>query len=196
MDQLNSLKSVTAFILAGGKSSRMGEDKGLMIFEGKQLIVHLIELLNPIFKEVQIITNNEEYSKFELTIRKDIIKDRGPLAGIYAGLTSSETPWNFFVACDMPLISAKVIDHLFKKLNDFDLVVPIYQQYPEPLCAFYNVSCLPVIEKQLADGENKMQDIFPLLKFLPIEVTGLFSPNENPFRNLNTKDDLNHSINK
>ncbi len=196
MDKLNSLKSVTAFILAGGKSSRMGEDKGLMIFEGKPLVLHLIDKLKPVFHEVQIITNNEAYSKFGLTIRKDIIKDKGPLAGIYAGLNCSETPWNFFVACDMPFISTKVIDHLFKKLNDFDLVVPIYKQYPEPLCAFYNVSCLPVIEKQLAEDENKIKNLFPLLKYLPVDVTDIVPMNQNPFGNLNTKADLNHSINK
>lgn len=196
MDKLNSLKSVTAFILAGGKSSRMGEDKGVMIFKGKPLVLHLIELLKPVFHEVQIITNNEAYSKFGLTIRKDIIKDKGPLAGIYAGLTYSETPWNFFVACDMPFISIKVIDHLLKNLHDVDLVVPFYHHLPEPLCAFYNVSCLPVIEKQLANGENKIQDIFPFLKMLPVDVTEIVSMNQNPFSNLNTKEDLKRLINQ
>lgn len=191
---MNSLTSVTAFILAGGKSSRMGEDKGLMIFDGKHLIVHLIDLLKPIFKDVQIITNNEEYSKFELTIRKDIIKNKGPLAGIYAGLTYSETPWNYFVACDMPFISAKVIEYLANSIKDDDLVIPFYQQYPEPLCAFYNISCLPVIEKQLTNGDNKIQNIFPLLKLVTVEVTELFLPKQNPFRNLNTKEDLHNSL--
>ncbi|MBL0340358.1 MAG: molybdenum cofactor guanylyltransferase [Bacteroidetes bacterium] len=183
---MSFLHSCTAFILAGGKSSRMGKDKGLILIEGKEMIVLMIELLKPHFKEVRIITNNPEYAKFNLTIHTDIFLDQGPLAGIYAGLTFSETPWNFFIACDMPFMNIEIIQKLAVDAESFDIVVPFHNNHSEPLCAFYNTTCLTVIEHQLHKGENKIQNIFKLVKTKEVEFGEVDSSTRNPFLNINT----------
>ncbi|HMT28108.1 MAG TPA: molybdenum cofactor guanylyltransferase [Bacteroidia bacterium] len=190
---MNFLKSYTAFILAGGKSSRMGEDKGMVLFKGKEMVVWMIELLKPHFKEVCIISNNPAYAKFNLPVHSDLIKNQGPLGGLYTGLTYSSTPWNLFLACDMPFMNMDIIQHLAAGLKEYDAVVPFQNEHPEPLCAFYNKSCLPVIENQLQNGDNKIQDFYKLVNSNYINIMGLYSSVQNPFHNINTKEELKNS---
>jgi molybdopterin-guanine dinucleotide biosynthesis protein A len=102
----------SAFILAGGKSVRMGTDKGLVDFKGKPMIKHLIEIVQPLFSDVIIISNNEAYQKFGLPVLKDRIKDLGPIGGLLTGLKYTNTDWNFFIACDLPFVQTKVINLL------------------------------------------------------------------------------------
>jgi molybdopterin-guanine dinucleotide biosynthesis protein A len=171
----------------------MGKDKGLILIEGKEMIVLMIELLKPHFKEVRIITNNPAYSKFNLTMHTDIFPNQGPLAGIYAGLTYSETPWNFFIACDMPFMNIGVIENLAIDSEGFEIIVPFHDNHSEPLSAFYNKSCMNIIDHQLRKGENKIQNIFKLLKTKEVEFGEVDSSAMNPFLNINTLDELNNS---
>ena len=92
----------TAIILAGGKSSRMGSDKGLVLLNGKPMISYIIEILKKMQIPIIIISNNENYKQFGLPVFADIIKEKGPLGGIYTGLKNSKTESNIIVSCDVP----------------------------------------------------------------------------------------------
>ena len=181
---------ITAIILSGGKSSRMGTDKGLVLFNGKELVKYAAGLVDPIFYDAFIVANDPAYMKFELPVYEDLIVDTGPIGGIFTGLTYSTTAWNFFIACDMPFMTTNVIEKLIHSLGDADAVVACHEQAHEPLCAFYNKSCLPVIEKQLAGQNYKLHDLFPLLRVREVDLTDEFLSESNPFRNINTKDEL------
>lgn len=181
---------ITAIILAGGKSSRMGTDKGLTLFNNREMAQYAVDLAAPLFCETLLIANDPAYTKFQVPVYEDLITERGPLGGIFTGLTYSTTPWNFFIACDMPFMTRQVIEKLLLHLNDCDVVIPVHENAREPMCAFYNKSCLPVVEKQLSLNQNKLQELFPLLRIREVDFTAEFLSESNPFRNINTMDEL------
>lgn len=185
---MKSSNDFNAFILAGGKSSRMGTDKGLLTFRGQPMVQHVIDKLKQVFESITIISNSPDYTKFGLPVLEDEIKSVGPIGGIYSGLKQSATSWNFFVACDMPFLTSNVLDKILQVEIKSELcVVARYSDQLQPLCACYSKSCLPVIAKQIAVGNYKLHD---LLKLLPLKEIDLTSISNNPFRNLNTMEEV------
>ncbi len=92
----NKRTEITAFILSGGKSSRIGTDKALLSIEGKPLVQRLVELLDSIFSEVVISSNELDLYNFTgKKIVQDIYAGRGPLAGIHSALKYTNTKRNF-----------------------------------------------------------------------------------------------------
>src|SRR3989338_7407536 len=99
------ISGVTGIILAGGRSTRMGEDKSFLEVSGKTLLENAVDSLSPICKKLLIITNTPlPCHRYGIETHADIIKERGPLGGIYTGLIFSGERYNFVVACDMPFI--------------------------------------------------------------------------------------------
>ncbi len=94
---------VGGYILAGGKSSRMGRDKALMELAGKPLIRHAVKKLRRVCMDVRILTDNEEFAAFAPIVR-DIHPGCGPMSGMEAGLRHSVFEWNLFMAVDMPFV--------------------------------------------------------------------------------------------
>lgn len=187
---MKSNDNISAYILAGGKSSRMGTDKGLVFFREKPMVKHVIDALKQKFSSIKIISNASEYTKFGLPVIPDLVKETGPIGGIYTGLMQSSTDWNFFVACDMPFLDLSVIEKLEEFIDESDCVVATVQQQPEPLCAFYNKSCIPVIGEMITGNNFKLQDLLKKLRTRKVEFD--FSENDklNPFLNLNSMNEL------
>ena len=190
---MKTFQDATAIILSGGKSSRMGTDKGLVFFNGRHLITYAINLLQPLFGSVIIVANNDAYTKFGLPVHTDDYFEKGPLAGIFSGLSRSSASHNFVIACDMPFVTEEIIIELMYHNSDCDSVIPYHENKPEPLCAVYNTSCLPVVEQQIMKGQYKVQDLFSLLKVCKIEISSDKFNSGNPFRNINTPEDLVNS---
>ena len=183
---------MTAVILSGGKSSRMGKNKAFLKFKGKTFLERQIEALNEIFEEIIISTNSpEEYQNFNLPVIEDVYHDKGPLGGIYTGLINSKSFYTFFLACDMPFIEKKLIKSLqvFTKDKDYDVIVPINSNRLEPLHAIYSKNCINPIKKQIDTNNLKIIDFYPQVKVKRVEIDKYIQPknaNENPLTNLNT----------
>jgi molybdopterin-guanine dinucleotide biosynthesis protein A len=147
----------TAFILAGGRSSRMGQDKALLNYSGKCLIEYPIRLLQELTPDVRIVANPAQYDRFGLPVIPDCIPPCGPLGGIYTGLRSSPNRCNLFLACDMPLMRAEFFQALYSRLGACDAAVMEFDNGSiEPLCAIYHSSCLAAIEADFARGTLKV----------------------------------------
>lgn len=186
------IDKITAIILAGGKSSRMGQDKSFLELAGKPLIKITIDTLSEIFKSLLIITNNPEpYKTFGIRVAGDSIKDCGPLGGIYTGLTIAETTNNFIVACDMPFLNKELIYYMVKEIQDYDVVVPEFNGRLEPLCAIYSKNCIKPIENQIFNQKLKVTDFFKSLKVRVIKDKEIkqFDPEGLYFTNINTRED-------
>ncbi|MCY7409300.1 MAG: molybdenum cofactor guanylyltransferase [Chitinophagales bacterium] len=190
---MKKYENISAIILAGGKSSRMGSDKGLIEFHGKKMIEHLLDLLQPLFENVFIISNNEAYKNFHVPVFEDVHKNFGPIGGLHSGLTHSSTHQNLFVACDLPFINQELIEFILEKQNEFDAVIPYHQNLPEPLCALYSKDCLLVFEEMIEAQQFKIQDSFDRLKICKLDVSEKFFESKNPFANMNTTEDLMNS---
>jgi molybdopterin-guanine dinucleotide biosynthesis protein A len=133
LDQVKS--NITAFILSGGKSSRIGTNKALLEIDGMTLIQRLTELLESFFFRVIISSNEPElYDFLGNKIIKDIIPGRGPLSGIHSALSFTTTDKNFIISCDMPFISIEMINYLIYNNSDAEIVIPRADGRIQPLC--------------------------------------------------------------
>jgi len=135
---------ISGIILAGGKNSRMhGVDKAFLKINGKAIILRTLDIFKDIFEEIWIITNNPKRYRFlkskKIFVARDIINNKGPLAGIYTGLKYMTGDAGFFVACDMPNLHNELIKRqllLFQK-EKFECLVPVNNGYIEPLHGIY-----------------------------------------------------------
>ena len=179
-------KSITAIILAGGKSTRMKTEKGLVSFRGKMIVEHVIEALNKITHHIIIVTANPAYKQFGFPCFEDEMQNKGPLGGIYTGLVHSTAQKNLVVGCDMPLISVNVLSDLVNNSSDEDVLLTEHLGKAEPLCSVYDKSCIPHFKSLLEQNHLKITDA---LKGLTTRVTS-FDKEEwfkgNEFTNINS----------
>lgn len=156
---------MTAIILVGGKSQRMGFNKAFLKYGNTTFIEHQIKGLSKIFDEVILSANDASiYAHLNLPIVSDVIPEKGPLSGICAGLIRSTSPHAFIIACDMPFIQEKVIMYLKEQINSYDVVVPKTSRGLEPLHAFYSKNCIQPMYHCLNEGRLRIIDFFPEVK--------------------------------
>ncbi|HUX46954.1 MAG TPA: molybdenum cofactor guanylyltransferase [Desulfosporosinus sp.] len=184
--------NATGVLLAGGKSSRMKKNKALLKLEDQPLVKRSLAVLQAVFAEVLISSNNPElYARYEVPVIQDEILNRGPLEGLYQGLKAATYDKVFFVACDMPFLEAGLIRFLAKWVPEYDIVVPRLQSGPHPLHAFYHRRCLPAIKRNLEAGCLKVSDLGPSCSVRYVEETELqaFDNLSKVFCNVNTPED-------
>ena len=144
---------ITAIILAGGKSTRMGTNKSLLKIDDKTIIEKLCDLLQSMFKEVILITNEpDEYTFLHLPIFEDIFRYRGPLAGIHSGLKHSKTDLNFIISCDLPFMTKEMINYLIEYKTDKLITVAKADGFIQQLAGKYSRECLAPSEKILKEA--------------------------------------------
>lgn len=152
----------TALVLAGGDSSRMGQDKATLLLAGETLLARVTSSLQPLFPQL-IVSVRQPRAEVTQPQVCDVQADGGPLAGLVAGLAQVETPWMFAVACDMPFIQASVITQMAILRGEQDAVVAMIDGHPQPLFAFYAKSALPVMQAALAGGEKRVRAVLKQL---------------------------------
>lgn len=156
---------MTAIILVGGKSRRMGFNKAFLKYGNTTFIEHQIKRLSKIFNEIILSTNDASlYAHLNLPIVSDVIPEKGPLSGICAGLVRATSSHAFIIACDMPFIQEKVIMYLKEQIDNYDVVVPKTSRGLEPLHAFYSKNCIQPMYRCLNEGRLRIIDFFPEVK--------------------------------
>jgi len=188
-----------AIILAGGDSKRLGQPKALLDFNGKSLIAHMVEILQGSFDQITLVTDRPElYNHLPVKIIGDLLKQelKSPLRGIHAGLSSSNLPYQFVIACDMPFLQPDLIDFMAKYAPDYDAVVPCIGSYYQPLHAYYSRRCIEIIEKQISEGHYKVTDFYSKLTIRYIDSAEIakYDPEELSFININTWPDYEQAI--
>ena len=184
-------QGITAIILAGGKSTRMKKDKGLVVFNGKMLVQHVIGSLNKITGHIIIITSNPDYNQFGCPCIEDEMKEKGPLGGIFTGLIHSPSIKNLVVGCDMPFLSLNILTGLINNCSGTDALLAEHNGKVEPLCAIYDRNCIPHIRSRLEQNQLKITDALEGLKTRVIifDREEWFTGNE--FANINSIEELN-----
>ena len=188
------LTEVTAAILAGGHSQRMGQDKALLRYRDGKLIEAVHAVLARLFREVLIVAKQPELYRF-LPARAvtDALPGDGPLVGIHAALQAATTPFVFVVGCDMPSLQPNLIRDLACRPRRYDVVIPAIQDDQlEPLHARYSTACLPEIESVYRDGPCAVPAFFDRVQTLIVPRTELEArdPELQSFRNVNTPEDI------
>ena len=191
------MEDVSAFILAGGKSRRMGTDKAFALLEGRTLLSRMLDLARQLTSKVHIIGDPAKFAPFAPTI-EDIFPGCGPLGGIHAALRSSPTDLNVILAVDVPFVSRALLDYLLSRTTSSEATVTVARAAGgfQPLCAVYRCSFADAAESALRAGHYKIDTLFAPASTQVIEEAELEASGFSPriFRNLNTPKELAESL--
>ena len=147
----------SAAILAGGRSRRMGRDKSMLEIGGVPVIRRIADTLGGMFRDVFVVANEkEEYERMGLAVVGDIHPGNDSLGGLHTAVATAKGSHVFVAGCDMPLLQPALIRGLASLVDEWDVIIPIKDDYPEPLCAFYGKNCAPHIEESISRGRLKM----------------------------------------
>jgi len=178
--------NITGVILAGGKSSRFGENKALAHFRGIPMIQRVIESLRQLFPEILLVTNSPgEYGELGVPVVRDIVPDQGPLGGIVTAFQNTLNDRIFVVGCDMPALEPGPILRILAEGGVADAGIPVHDGVREYLMALYSRRLLPRLACCLSEGKLSLRDFFDHLSnvaWVPVEGDSCF--------NVNTKKDL------
>ena len=184
---------LSAFVLAGGKSTRMGRDKATLPFAGRTLLESALALGRSMTEDVFILGSPELYGAYGEVIA-DIFPGCGPLGGIHAALTHAKHDLNLILAVDTPFLSNRLAAYLVERARESRAMVtaPEIDSYPQPLCAVYRRDFLPIAERALRAGRYKIVPLFPHGRTLVIPEVELerFAFTAEMFENLNTPEEL------
>jgi molybdopterin-guanine dinucleotide biosynthesis protein A len=186
------MMKASGVVLSGGHSSRMGQDKALMLFNGETIIARTARELQKAVDDVIIVINDKlKYNIPGVTEIPDVYPDMGPLSGIHAGLLQARHQVALIISCDMPLFSVRLAEYLLERSPGYDVVVPRIGDQWEPMCAVYSKNCIGPIEKCLRSGAGKISRFYPEVRVRAIEqreIEALGKP-EDLFYNMNTPEE-------
>ncbi len=188
---------LTAIILCGGKSKRMGRPKAFLPYAGSTMIAHIVETLNEMFVKTLLVSNEPaQFEDLGPDVVKDILPFRGPMGGILSGLLVAETDYSFVIACDMPLVSKKLVRDMTAARHGFDVVVLTHPTGLEPLFGIYSKGCIKPLEESLFAGALSVQDLIGGLKSSTFRYDdGKYASDLlPPYFNINTPQDYSRLI--
>ena len=185
---------LAAFILAGGKSTRMGTDKAFVDYEGRTLVERALDLARSVTSEVCIVGSREKFAPFAPVV-EDIFQECGPLGGIHAALRASAAELNLMLAVDTPFVSRAFLQYLINQARgapEAVVVVPRVDGGWQPLCAVYRREFADAAENALRTGRNRIDRLFDEVRTRVIEQKELEGAGFSLaiFRNLNTPEEL------
>jgi molybdopterin-guanine dinucleotide biosynthesis protein A len=189
--------NAAAIILAGGKSSRMGRPKALLLFDSEPLIVHIVRSLNRIFSETVVVAAPEqELPSLPCKLARDEVAYQGPVGGIYYGLKAAGGKFCFVTSCDVAFLNTALISHLVAQISEYDVVVPHWEDRFQPLHAVYRRSVIPFLEAQLERGELRPVYLFDKVRTCKITEDQIrrFDPEGLSFLNMNTPEDYEQAL--
>ncbi len=183
------------WVLAGGASSRMGQDKALMEVNGQPLALIVAQQVKTAVGSVTMVGDRERHASLGLPLVEDIQAGKGPLGGIHAALKNTRSPLNLVVGCDMPFLNAQFLERLVTIAAVADAQVAVAESLEhgyESLCAVYNRSILAAVEECLAVGELKLSRLYERLhvRKLSPEEWQPFNTQGVLFHNVNTPEDF------
>ena len=194
------LTRMTAVVLAGGKSRRLGRDKREEIVGGQTLLERVVGRLSQISDEIILVVAADSPPVSlafpqETSSRRTVVDrfpDQGALGGIYTGVAESASFHSLVVAGDMPFLNLGLLRYLTALADDFDVVVPLVWGRMEPLHAVYSKDCLGPMERLMRRTNLKIVDFFPEVKVRTVaeDVITKFDPELRSFFNINTAADL------
>ena len=187
------LQDLAAFILAGGKSTRMGRDKAFVALEGRTLLARALEVTRSVTSNVRIVGDAAKFAAFAPVV-EDVFRGCGPLGGIHAALRASAADLNLMLAVDVPFVSPQLLQFLIAQARESSAIVTVVRTRDgwQPLCGIYRRDFADVAEKVLRAGRYKIDALFETAttRIIDEEVLAAAGFFADLFRNLNTPKEL------
>jgi molybdopterin-guanine dinucleotide biosynthesis protein A len=192
---------VSAFILCGGTSSRMGKAKGLLEFGGEPLILRIARVVEPLVCVATAIGSPKRYAALGLPVIEDRYfgspdegdRTPGPLAGVASALVATRTDWNLILACDLPYLTGEWLDWLLARVmvSGGQIIMPRTAGGLEPLAALYRRECAEPIIAALQRGVRKVTDAIEQFRIELVTERDWrhIDPSGRVLRNMNTLED-------
>ncbi|MBI3521793.1 MAG: molybdenum cofactor guanylyltransferase [Chloroflexi bacterium] len=183
--------SLSAAVMAGGKSRRMGEDKAwLDLGDGRPIIQRALDVLRSVADDVLIVANDPRYATLGVRVVPDRFPDGGALGGIATGVSAALHDRVLVCACDMPFLAEAMWRALLAR--DGDVVIPRIGGEYETLHAVYAKACVPAMESALRAGRMRVISFFDDVGVTAVDEAELraIDPELRAFTNVNTPDDL------
>jgi molybdopterin-guanine dinucleotide biosynthesis protein A len=189
--------AIVGAILAGGRSSRMGKDKALLMLNGRPFVSHVATILQEVFDRVILVANDPSaYGFLGLETIGDIYQDCGPLGGIHSALVHAGSADIFVSACDTPFVTRELVRYIVDFDSNAPARIPSFKQQLHPLCGVYTQNCLPEILERLESRRLRVVDFVESIHAAVIPI----SPDipfyrEDLFVNFNTPEDYSRDRN-
>jgi molybdopterin-guanine dinucleotide biosynthesis protein A len=184
---------MTGIILAGGKSTRMGEDKAFIEVGGVPIFEKVYRVFEELFPEIIIVGNDARpFETYEARFQKDIVLDKGALGGLYTGLFHSPSLYAFCAACDMPLLNPPLIKYMVEQRDEYDVIIPRTRDGLHPLHTIYSKRCLDPMRQLLIRDDLRIINFFPQVMVRYIEEMEIreFDPHMRSLINVNTEEEM------
>ena len=188
------MQAISAVVLAGGESRRLGQDKCMLLVEGQSLLDRTLGLLASLAGDLVVVSNDPRRT-VDLPFPVRLVPDRQPgvgaLMGLYSGLHAARHDRAVAVACDMPFLSLPLLRHMVSLSVDYDVVLPRLGDLVEPLHAVYGKGCLGPMERQLSRGRRRIVSFFDEVRVCYVEQAEVdrYDPRHLSFLNVNTPED-------
>ncbi|MCL4368102.1 MAG: molybdopterin-guanine dinucleotide biosynthesis protein B [Actinobacteria bacterium] len=183
---------VSLALLAGGLSSRMGEDKAFATFQDGTMIEWMRDRTALIFPHVFAVARDpSRFHGLGIPAVNDALPEIGSAVGVYTAVLASPTQRVLCLACDMPFVTPGLLRELADKSEGFDVFVPKHGAFMQPLCAVYSKNTLDAYLEFIRGGGRRIFDIYPDLNSGFLDVgDGRFGDPDKLFLNVNTPEEL------
>jgi len=187
------MATISAYIIAGGKSSRMGSDKGMLLLNETVFIEHIVKALQEAaIQNITIVSANSDYNFLNCNRIEDVYPDKGPVGGIFTALSHSKTEQNIVLSVDVPLISSAIITWLIANIDDENLITQVkVLDKTSPLIAVYNKKAVHVFEEHLKKEQLRLRMVVEAIPHQTIDVPVKWN---SLLQNINTKEDYQNLI--
>jgi len=189
------ITDVTGVLLAGGKSTRMGQDKRFLCIGGQTLLERGLCAMCALFERVCVVIAQDGLSPpAQVPVFRDVVPDCGSLGGLYTGLREASTSYIFVAACDMPFLNANLVKYMIGLKEDADIVVASWKARLQPIHAVYSKRCMGSFEDMIDRQEVKIQEVFKqpslTVRFVLENEVSQIDPEGRSFININNPADL------
>jgi molybdopterin-guanine dinucleotide biosynthesis protein A len=189
---------ISCIVLAGGKGSRLGHNKAEVLVGSKSLFQWVLCRVSFLKSEIIVVAGANGFAPLESgysghkKVVTDIYPGRGPLVGVYTGLTVAKSFHSLAVGCDMPFLNRALLSHMIKVAPGFDVVIPRVDNMVEPLHAVYSKNCLAPIEDMVKRGDLSVHSLLDLVRvrYVDSDEIDRFDPEHLSLFNVNTLDEL------
>jgi len=187
--------SIAAYILAGGKSSRMGRDKGLVSLNDKPMVSYTLDLCKEMGYAPVLVASQEEYAALGYPVIKDLVPDKGPMGGLHTALEhiDQQTTYVLLFSCDMPFIPKEAIFKLVEAATGQSVIVSEFMKNINPLFALYHKDLKEQVKSNIEMGHLKMKDFIAESSHDKIDMEDLVLQSPERFININTPTELEKS---
>ena len=160
------IEGIACVVLVGGESRRMGTDKASLDLNGRTMVERVIEVVRPLFKELYIGAHKDASlgEASGLPVIVDTLPGRGPALGVCAALEKATEEWVFVVSCDLPMLSAKLIEYLATLTEGVDAVIPLIAGRAQTTCALYSRACLVPLSERVATNDKGARSLTRFLE--------------------------------